>query len=337
MTWDCFTFYNEFELLRLRCEELRPLGVRHVLVEATKTHSGLPKRLHFNERKAEFDDCNIMHIVVKDMPLGWTYQDHWHREKFQRNALLKAPFSAEDTVLIGDCDEIPRASAIKGWDGDMAHLIMDSFRYWLNHPRGKQDWSRARICRGRWIVGRMPSDVRLENEGQRISNAGWHFSWLCGNDPSKITKKMEALAHQELNMIGAAEQYPINEGPFTPMDTWPKYLVNNEGQFANLIHSFPTVQPQVRLPMRIHLKCKCGDEIEVEDIHMASVQDEARRWKESHMACEIKSVADGNGGWPKEAPRNIAAELAMDSAHIPLIENIIKKHLEPTDPKRSES
>lgn len=34
-----------------------------------------------------------------------------------------------------------------------------------------------------------------------------------------------------------------------------------------------------------------------------------------------------------DAPRTIAADLASDSAHIPIIENIVKKHLDKIDEK----
>jgi hypothetical protein len=294
MTWDCFTFHNEFELLRLRCEELRPLGVRHVLIEATKTHSGLPKRLHFDERKAEFKDCNILHIIVRDMPLGQTYQAHWDREHFQRNALLKAPFDRDDTVLICDCDEIPRASAIKDWGGDMANLVMDSYLYWLNATKGMQDWSRARICKGWWLLDHTPNDTRLTNDGPRVMNAGWHFSWMCGADASRLANKTESFAHQELNLEQSKGQWPINHGPFSPLDAWPKYLVNNQNQFANLIHPFPKSEPKERPPMRIHLKCKCGDEIEVDDVHMASVRETAAEWLRQHEGCRKSETAAGS-------------------------------------------
>ena len=52
--WDAFTFFNERQVLRLRFHTLAPVVHRFVLAEATKTHSNLPKRLYFNESRADF-------------------------------------------------------------------------------------------------------------------------------------------------------------------------------------------------------------------------------------------------------------------------------------------
>jgi hypothetical protein len=39
MIYDCFTFFNELELLELRLHELAGVVDKFVLVEATQTHS----------------------------------------------------------------------------------------------------------------------------------------------------------------------------------------------------------------------------------------------------------------------------------------------------------
>ena len=52
MIFDCFTFFNELELLEIRCEELKELDVIHVVVESNLTHSGKSKPLYFSENKS---------------------------------------------------------------------------------------------------------------------------------------------------------------------------------------------------------------------------------------------------------------------------------------------
>ena len=54
MIFDCFTFFNELELLELRLELLSTVVDRFIIVEASKTHSGLGKPFYFEENRARF-------------------------------------------------------------------------------------------------------------------------------------------------------------------------------------------------------------------------------------------------------------------------------------------
>ena len=56
MIYDCFTFFNELELLELRLNELADVVDKFVLVEATQTHTNKPKPLHYLENRARFSD-----------------------------------------------------------------------------------------------------------------------------------------------------------------------------------------------------------------------------------------------------------------------------------------
>ncbi len=47
--YDCFTFYNEFELLELRLRALWDVVDYFVLVEADRTHTNKPKPFYFYE------------------------------------------------------------------------------------------------------------------------------------------------------------------------------------------------------------------------------------------------------------------------------------------------
>ena len=52
--FDCFTFYDELDLLELRLEVTAPYVDEFVVVEAEKTFSGVVKPLHFELNKARF-------------------------------------------------------------------------------------------------------------------------------------------------------------------------------------------------------------------------------------------------------------------------------------------
>ncbi len=110
MIYDCFLFFNEIQLLRLRLAELSPVVERFVLVEATRSFTGHPKPLHFENNRHLFEEHleKICHIVVDDLPAK--YESAWDMEAHQRNAILRGLTEAnpDDIIAISDVDEIPR-------------------------------------------------------------------------------------------------------------------------------------------------------------------------------------------------------------------------------------
>jgi hypothetical protein len=120
MIFDVFMFHREFELLKLRCEELKPLGVTHILVESDHTHQGQPKPLYFEQQKHLFTDYNIQHTVYRaDPSLG-----PWANERAQRDFAWDDSIKDGDILILTDADEIPRADTVRRWivglvDGDL--------------------------------------------------------------------------------------------------------------------------------------------------------------------------------------------------------------------------
>lgn len=70
MIYDCFSFFNELDLLEIRLNTLDKVVDKFILFESTLTHTGNPKPLYYAENKdrfAKFSD-RIVHIVVNDFP-----------------------------------------------------------------------------------------------------------------------------------------------------------------------------------------------------------------------------------------------------------------------------
>lgn len=146
--FDCFPFYNELELLDVRLHELGDVVDYFVLVEATRTHSGILKPLYFQQEISKFSSWTpirtminfpkygnkIIHVIVEDMPVTdaelsaalsdkdkrwieskYQVEDSWVRERFQRNAIMRSLNTAkpDDVIIIGDADEIMRRSVIE--------------------------------------------------------------------------------------------------------------------------------------------------------------------------------------------------------------------------------
>jgi beta-1,4-mannosyl-glycoprotein beta-1,4-N-acetylglucosaminyltransferase len=112
---DCFTFYNELELLELRFNELYDVVDKFIIVEANKTFKGDFKPFILEENKWRFEKWwdKVAHIKVYT-PDNLT--DAWSREKYQRNSSL--PFlhsmclNDNSVVIITDIDEIPNPERI---------------------------------------------------------------------------------------------------------------------------------------------------------------------------------------------------------------------------------
>lgn len=112
--YDCFTFYNEFELLELRLKSLWDMVDYFVLVEADKTHKNQPKPMYFAERANEFKEFLLkiryvpIHVDISDKNIDWS-KDSWIIENRQRDAIMHGLKDAapDDLIFISDVDEFP--------------------------------------------------------------------------------------------------------------------------------------------------------------------------------------------------------------------------------------
>ncbi|MFZ2310324.1 MAG: N-acetylglucosaminyltransferase, partial [Patescibacteria group bacterium] len=143
MIYDCFTFFNELDLLEIRLNILDGVVDKFVLVEATKTFSNIDKPLYFNENKERFKkfEDKIIHIIVDDYPVfetAWTYD--WH----QRNCIARGLVNCklDDVILVSDLDEIPDPSKIieyKDYPG-VKVFKQRMFYYFLNNLDRKRPY-----------------------------------------------------------------------------------------------------------------------------------------------------------------------------------------------------
>lgn len=228
MIYDCFCFFNELDILELRLNILNDIVDKFVLVEATYTHSGHPKKLFFQENKTRFNHFQdkIIHIIVEqkpDIPPDESIRDQaWALENAQRNAIIRGLSNAlpDDTIIVSDVDEIPNPSAIKKAikEKGITRLGLRMYYFYLNYRNlslgskwlGPQVASYSTFCNPKKCVADMgeflrpyvnkgptASVFRFAAHNQLIKDAGWHFSYL-GGIPA-VQKKITALAHTEFN------------------------------------------------------------------------------------------------------------------------------------------
>ena len=144
--YDCFTFFNELDLLEIRFSELYDVVDYFVLVEAKQTHSGKSKKLIFKNNKDRFKkwadkiiyietDLPTMNFLDKTLVAlekTWAYGfvkyltinfalGTWKLENFQRNCIRKGLSECEndDVVMVSDIDEIPNPERVR----DLLHAL----------------------------------------------------------------------------------------------------------------------------------------------------------------------------------------------------------------------
>jgi beta-1,4-mannosyl-glycoprotein beta-1,4-N-acetylglucosaminyltransferase len=244
-------FNGEWENLMIRAEELKPLGVAHVLVDSKYSFTGNKQRVPFLEHEGEeYFEYDIREYVVDDAPI---IGNPWANEIFQRNQILSAlkelNASDEDIVIVSDADEIPALKAVQLYKPEMGltALRMDNFWYKFNCLTERQSWLPARILTFGELKISTPNDVRNSGYKSVIENAGWHFSYL--GDADYIVKKLESFSHFEYNKDEYKNKEEITKKiqsgealwggekfQFIPLDdSFPKYLYENQNKFKSLI------------------------------------------------------------------------------------------------------
>jgi len=222
--YDCFTFYNEFELLDLRIAEIYDQVDVMVIVEANQTFQNNPKPLYLRELRSRYQHLDKLRVIsLSDMPGG----DPWANERHQRDAIIRGLDDAapEDIIMISDADEIPRPSTIeilRNSTADVFGFRMPIFNFKYNYMLINQDcysvWSGA--CRRRALDS--AEDFRRSrhslnhfsygyNDGtvHLVEHAGWHFTYLGTEEFART--KIQSFAHTETNRPEIIDQLNIED------------------------------------------------------------------------------------------------------------------------------
>lgn len=261
MIADCFTFFNELELLELRCEELKGIVGCHFLIESPTTFAGKPKPLYFVKNRARFAKYPILPILV-NLPYSGdiTREQAWQNDHSARKLGYEQVASLlhdDTTVLISDVDEIPRASMIMDFPDQIVVFLQRCYTYYLNW-QSSEEWRgtiRMPVAKLRQLGGMSAYAHRWSwqhHNGEPVlylKDAGWHFSYQGGT--KRVQDKLQAAAHTEYggefytDPVRLAEKFASGEDLFdrqqdgfhkVPIDeTFPEYLVNHQDRFKDLI------------------------------------------------------------------------------------------------------
>jgi len=216
---DCFTFYNEIDLLYYRLSILYEHVDYFIIVEANQTFSGKEKSLYYLNNIHLFEKFKdkIIHIVV-NLPFKYPNIDYhkneqWINEKYQRNSInngiKKLSLNNDDLIIISDLDEIPnpniliqiKDNKIKINDGKILQLDMYYYNLYSKHH---DKWYHSKIVSYNTYIKTTPEAIR-HSKIQVIENAGWHLSYF--GDANFISNKIKNFSHQEFN----SETYTDND------------------------------------------------------------------------------------------------------------------------------
>jgi hypothetical protein len=215
--YDCFTFFNEFDILELRLQELWDTVDYFVISEANITHQNAAKPYYLEDNWARFEKyaSKIRHIKVDDMPRS---AHTWDNERFQRRVLARGltDLQPEDIVVVSDCDEIPRPEALEmiktdtnDYDRYILAIPLNYYKinYMMVTPCFKQN--NIMVTRGRAFLDPQREremtfntstlPMHFANESLCIiEHGGWHFTYF--GDTNHALNKIKSFAHDETDV-----------------------------------------------------------------------------------------------------------------------------------------
>ena len=210
---DCFTFYNELDLLFYRLTILNDIVDTFIIVESNYTHTGNKKALFFEQHKHLFKRFaeKIIYVVV-DLPyivptIDLSTNEQWKNENFQRNCIANGITQIElaenDLLIISDLDEITDPTILQHLkhnkidikDGGFT-LSQDMYYYNLNTIHCEK-WTRSKIVTYATYLTTTPQAIRDDTMLPLLMNAGWHLSYF--GDKKFIKNKLHNFGHQEYN------------------------------------------------------------------------------------------------------------------------------------------
>jgi beta-1,4-mannosyl-glycoprotein beta-1,4-N-acetylglucosaminyltransferase len=270
---DCFTFFNELDLLEVRLHTLAPWVDAFVLCEANRTFQGAPKPYFFLEDERDLRFCTGRPILAVRVDLSTMdtlpAEAAWLREEVQRRSLYEAleggylgtrntahggKLSLMDRIILSDVDEIPDLSVFSQIDPDCPTIMawnQKLYYYYVNMRCW--DWVGPVSCPLGTFRSLFDSDMQLfrnaRGKAEMMINGGWHFSFLGG--PAAIKQKIQAFSHTEYRHCAADGniEYALEHGwkknrdlfgrdmmhfELMPDDSHlPAYLVGNKERFKD--------------------------------------------------------------------------------------------------------
>lgn len=255
MIIDCFTFFNELDLLDLRLHEHWDFVDKFVILEGDRTYPGKKYDSNFlkNYDRFKWAKKKIIHKIapLKEFPVS-----RWENEQWQRDywGEVYRDFQGSDYILQGCVDELYRKDTILDiYKTKLSPvlLVLDEHYYYLN---SKDSGTNQKYpC----PIAMFKKDIDCGTDAMwkkrydypQIDNAGWHFSYCGGAEI--IKEKLENYSHAENDTDVMKDPVrikdytdrgidlfdrPIHDFSYVEIDeTFPRYLQKHQNKYRRLI------------------------------------------------------------------------------------------------------
>jgi hypothetical protein len=140
--FDCFTFFNEFDVLDLRLRMHNDFIDFFVVCESKKTWMQGDKELYFSF--PEFSQK----IILLDSTEMFLSENPWANEESQRNFLLEGiplDISEDDLMIVSDVDELISQGILEQFKSSNSILskIQIDFFYYNLRWRANEKWNKV--------------------------------------------------------------------------------------------------------------------------------------------------------------------------------------------------
>lgn len=209
MLFDCFTYFDEKELLELRVELLKDIVDGFIITEGNRTFRGDPKNFScvqtIRELNLPEDKIQVLHV---ELPSFEECSIPWAREYAQRDALaVGMRMCPPDSIFfVSDVDEIPKPeSLLKAINKtkenpnvftrlSMAYLAGYADLQVTNPHTGPLNWPCGVVLLHEHLERTITQIYAVESDSV-VGNcdAGWHFSWM--GDAARRKHKINSFSH----------------------------------------------------------------------------------------------------------------------------------------------
>lgn len=211
MIIDCFTFYNELDMLEHRLEYLYDHVDHFVLSECNYTHAGNPKPMYYADnidRFAKYKDKIIYTPFIID-PNDYVFEQGkadgacWELERAQRRNLGNGikQFNNDAIIIITDLDEIPNVDIFPRFKQDLKNtpVIRLGQQLFYYNLRCKTPilWTYSVVTTKQQVDIHGADWFRMNAVVPAYLDGGWHLSYFMSAE--MIANKLANFAHQEYN------------------------------------------------------------------------------------------------------------------------------------------
>jgi hypothetical protein len=206
--YDCFTFFNELDLLEIRLNELNDVVDYFVLVESTRSFQNKPKECHYLNNKHRFKNFN--HKIIRlEIPEQNFTTNAWSNEALSWNYCINGLTDAKenDVIMISALDEIPKQETILNIikENILPSCVLTDLYYFYLNTKYKWDPHYGTKWPGTYLTYYSQLDknniynfINLRKQTKQIYG-GWHFSFL--GDAINAYNKVNNYSHSEKNHL----------------------------------------------------------------------------------------------------------------------------------------